>query len=29
MIAGGLIAAVGIVNAPRVEADPRPPPVAA
>jgi hypothetical protein len=29
MIAGGLIAAVGIVNAPRVEVDPRPPPVAA
>ena len=29
MIAGGLIAAVGIANPPRVEADPRPPPVAA
>jgi hypothetical protein len=29
MIAGGLIAAVGIVNPPRVQADPRPPPVAA
>ena len=29
MIAGGLIAAVGIANPPRVEADPRPPAVAA
>jgi len=29
MIAGGLIAAIGIVNPPRVEADPRPPAVAA
>ncbi|HEV2775573.1 MAG TPA: MFS transporter [Solirubrobacteraceae bacterium] len=29
MIAGGLIAAIGIANPPRVEADPRPPAVAA
>ena len=29
MIAGGLIAAVGIANPPRVEAAARPPPVAA